>query len=92
VRDRTARRVLREAAAHGDEQAQASPLRPFRGERDGVVGVRPEDTKRQGVGEDQATFEDLMGRPVTRRADRGHARLSLLHGREGRNFKARCRV
>jgi len=63
-----------------DEQAQTSPLRPFPGERDGVIGVWPEDTQRERVGEDEASLEDLMGRPVSRRADRGHARLSLLHG------------
>ncbi len=78
--DRTGRRVLGEPAAHGDEQAQTSPLRPFPGERDGVVGVWPEDTKRERVGEDEASLEDLMRRPVSRRADRGHACLSLLHG------------
>ena len=80
VRDRTARRVLGEAAAHRDKQTQTSPLRTFSGERDGVVGVRPEDTKRQRVGEDEAMLHDLVRRPVSRRADRGHARLSLLHG------------
>ena len=37
--DRMGRRVLGEPAAHRDEQAQASPLRPFLGERDGAVGV-----------------------------------------------------
>ena len=78
--DRMARRILGEAAAHGDEQAQASPLRPFPGERDGVVGVWPEDRKRERVGEDEAALEDLMRRPVSRRAKRGHACLSLLHG------------
>ena len=41
VCDRMGRRILGEPAAHRDEQAQASPLRPFLGERDGAVGVRP---------------------------------------------------
>jgi hypothetical protein len=79
--DRTARRILGEPAAHRDEQAQASPLRPLLGERDGVVGVWPEDTKRERVDKDEPALQNLMGRPVPRRADRGHARPSLLHGK-----------
>ena len=90
--DRTARRVLGEAAAHGDEQAQAPPLRPFPGERDGVVGVWPEDRKRERVGEDEAPLEDLMRRPVSRRAKRGHARLSVLHGTKLEEPKTACRA
>ena len=74
------RRVLGETAAHGDEQAQRPPLRPFLGERDGVVSVWPEDTKRERVGEDEPSLEDLMRRPVTRRAERGHACLPVSHG------------
>ena len=80
VCDRRARRVLGETAAHRDKQAQASPLRPFLGERDGALGVWPEDRERERVGEDEPPLEDLMRRPVTRRAKRGHARLSVLHG------------
>ena len=78
--NRIGRRVLGETAAHGDEQPQASPLRPFLGERDSVVGVWPEDAKRQRVGEDEPPLEDLMRRPVTRCAKRGHACLPVLHG------------
>ncbi len=37
--DRMGRRILGEPAAHRDEQAQASPLRPLPGERDGALGV-----------------------------------------------------
>ena len=59
---------------------KASPLRPFLGERDGAVGVWPEDRKRERVGEHEPPLEDLMRRPVTRRAKRGHACLSVLHG------------
>jgi hypothetical protein len=77
--DRTGRRVLGEPAAHRDEQAQASSLRPFLGECDGAVGVRPEDAKRERIGEDEPPLEDLMRRPVSRRAKRGHACLPVLH-------------
>ena len=82
VRYRFARRILGEAAAHGDEQTQRPPLRPLPGERDGAFGVWPEDRKRERIGEDEAPLEDLMRRPMSRRAKRGHARLSLSHGRE----------
>ena len=80
VFDRMGRRVLGETAAHRDKKAQRPPLRPFRGERDGAVGVWPEDAKRERVGEHEAALEDLMRRPMSRRAKRGHACLSVLHG------------
>ena len=86
------RRILGEAAAHGDEQAQTPPLRPFPGERDGVVGVRPQDRKRERIGEDEAPLKDLMRRPVSRRAKRGHARLSLSHELEGRDRRTGSRA
>ena len=78
--DCTARRVLGETAAHRNKKAQASPLRPVPGKRDSVVGVWPEDWERERVGKDQSPLEDLMGCPMTCRADRGHARPSVLHG------------
>jgi hypothetical protein len=77
--DRMGRRVLGETAAHGDEQAQRPPLRPFLGERDGALGVLAQDPERQRIGEDEPPLEDLMRRPVTRRAKRGHTCVSLLH-------------
>ena len=77
--DGAARGILGEAAAHSDEQAQAPPLGLLLGERDGAVGVLPEDTKRKRIGEYEPALKDLMRRPVSRRAKRGHARLSLLH-------------
>ena len=80
--DRMGRRVLGEAAAHRDKEAQASALRPFLGERDGALGVLAQDPERQRVGEDEPVLEDLMRRPVTRRAKRGHACLPVLHGRK----------
>jgi hypothetical protein len=79
--DRMARRILREPTAHCDEQAQASPLRAFPGEGYGPVGVFPKDTKRERVGKDEAALQDLMRRPVPRRADRCYARLPVLHGK-----------
>ena len=90
--DRQGRRILGEAAAHGDEQPQRPALRPLPGERDGVVSVWPEDHKRERVGEHEAALEDLVRRPVSGRAKRGHARLSLLHEREGRSLKRACRA
>ena len=75
--------ILGEPAAHGDEQAQRPPLRPFPGERDGVVGVRPQDRKRERVGEHEPALDDLVRRPVPRRAKRGYACLSVLHGPRG---------
>ena len=92
VFDRQGRRILGEAAAHGDEQAQRPPLRPLPGESDGAFSVRPQDRKRERIGEDEAPLEDLMRGPVSRRAQRGHARLSVSHGREGRGRGARCRA
>ena len=78
--NRAARRILREPAAHRDEQAQRPTFRPFLGESDGVVCVRPEDGERKRVGEDEAALENLVRRPASRGADRGSARLSVLHG------------
>jgi hypothetical protein len=65
------RRVLGEAAAHRDEQAQRPPLRPLFGERNRIVGVLPEDGERERVGEDKPTLENLVRRSVSGRADRG---------------------
>jgi hypothetical protein len=79
--DRMGRRILGEAAAHGDEKAQTSPLRALPGERDGAVGLRPEDAKRKRIGEHEPPLEDLVRRPVSRRAKRGHTCLPVLHGR-----------
>jgi hypothetical protein len=62
------RRVLGEPAAHRDEQAQASSLRPFLGDCDGALGVRPEDAKCERIGEHKPALENLMRRPVSRRA------------------------
>ena len=76
----SASRVLGETAAHGDEQAQGPPLRALPGERNRMIGVLPEDRKRKRVGEHEAALEHLMRRPMSRRAERGDARLSLLHG------------
>ena len=75
----SASRVLGETAAHGDEQAQGPPLRPFPGERDRALGVLPQDRKRERIGEHEAALEHLMRRPMSGRAKRGHACLSLLH-------------
>ena len=47
-----------------------------------MVRVWPEDTKRERVGEDEPSLEDLMRRPVTRRTERGYACLPVLHGRK----------
>ncbi len=77
--DRAASHILGEAAAHGDEQAQRPPLGPLLGQRDRLVGVLPEDRERQRVGEDDPALENLMGSPMSGRADRGAARLSLTH-------------
>jgi hypothetical protein len=41
----------------------------------------PEDTKRERVGEHEPPLKDLMRRAVSRSADCGYARLSVLHGR-----------
>ena len=45
-----------------------------------MIGVLPEDRKRKRIGEHEAALEHLMRRPMSRRAKRGDARLSLLHG------------
>ena len=76
---RAASHILGEAAAHGDEEPQRPPLGPLFGQRDRLVGVSPEDRERQRVGEDDPALENLMGGPMSGRADRGHARLSLMH-------------
>ena len=55
--NRAPRRILREAAAHRDEQAQRPPFRPFPGERERCFGVRPEDRERKRIGEDEAPLE-----------------------------------
>ena len=81
--DRTAGGILGEAAAHGDEEAQAPPLRPRLGERDRLLGVTAENAKRQRVGEKHAALERLMRRPMPRRAERRAARLTVFHGRRG---------
>ena len=78
--DRPGRAILREAAAHRDEQAQTPPLRPFPGARDGVVSVLPQDGERERVGEYGSALENLMRGAIPRHADRGSARLSVLHG------------
>ena len=69
-----------EPAAHRDEQGAtpAAPAAPWR-ERNWLVASGPENTKRKRVGEDEAALEYLVRRPP-RRADRGHAGLSLMHG------------
>ena len=77
--DGPAGRVLGEATAHRDEETQGPPLRLFLGERDRIVGVCSQDTKRERVGEYDPALENLMRRSVPRRADGGAARLSLLH-------------
>ncbi len=63
-----ARGILGEPAAHRYEQAQGPPLRALLGERDGVIGVLPQDRKRERIGEHEAALEHLMGRPMPRRA------------------------
>ena len=73
--------ILGDTTAHGDEQTQGPSLRLLLGERHGGGGLRPKDTKRERVGEHEAVLKDLVRRPVSRRAERGHAWLSLLHGR-----------
>jgi len=78
--DRGPRRILGKAAAHGDEEAQGPTLRPLPAKRDGFIRVRPEDGERERIGEDEPMFENLVRRPVSRRADRRSARLSVLHG------------
>ena len=77
--DCPARRVLREAAAHRDEETQGPPLRLFLGERDRFVRVLPEDGERERVGEYDPALENLMRRSMARRANRGAARLPMLH-------------
>jgi hypothetical protein len=59
--------------------SSAPPLGLFLGQRDRLVGVLPEDRERERVGEDDPAFENLMGSPMSGRADRGAARLSLTH-------------
>ena len=76
---RAAGHIFGEAAAHGDEEAQRPPLRLLLGQRDRLVGVLPEDRERERVGEDDPALENLMGSPMSGRADRGAARLSLTH-------------
>ena len=79
VSHRAVSHILGEAAAHGDEEPQRPPLGPLFGQRDRLVGVSPEDHERQRVGEDDPALENLMGRPMPGRANRGAARLSVLH-------------
>ena len=45
-----------------------------------------------GSAKTKPALEDLVRRPVSRRAKRGHARLSLLHGSEGRTRGTACRA
>ena len=78
--NRAPRRVLREAAAHRDEQAQRSPFRPFRGERERCFGVWSQDRERKRIGEDEAPLDDLVSGPVSRGADGGSTCLSVQHG------------
>ena len=73
------RRVLGEAAAHGDEDPQRPLLRRRRAPRDRLFGVVAEDAKRQRIGEHETALEPLMRRPMPRRAEGGPARLTVLH-------------
>jgi hypothetical protein len=76
---RAASHILGEAAAHGDEEAQGPPLGLLLGQRDRFLGVLPEYAERERVGENDPVLEYLMCGPVSGRADRGAARLSLSH-------------
>ena len=78
--DRAPSGVLGEAAAHGDEKAQAPALRLRLGQRDRLLGVAPENGRRQRIGENDPALQRLMRRPLSRRAQRRAARLSMLHG------------
>ena len=73
------RRVLGEAAAHGDEDPQRPLLRRRRGPRDRLLGFVAEDAKRHRIGEHETALEPLVRRPMPRRADRRPARLTVLH-------------
>ena len=77
--DSLARRVFGHAAAHGDVEAQAAPLRVRARLGDGALGVLAQNAQRQRVGQHQPAVENLMDRAVTGRAERGAAELAFLH-------------
>ncbi len=87
--DRGLGAVLGEAAAHGDEKAEAAPSRLGFRDGDRLLGVAAENADGERVGENEAALERLMRRSVAGRAQSRAAGLSMFHGAENYGRLAR---
>ena len=74
--DRLPRRLLGDAAARRDEQAQPAAGGIFAGLREYGLGVLAQDGQRERIGENPAALENLMRRTMAGGAERGARELA----------------